>query len=108
MNYAYVVRNRNDSEKDSAAYGVKFLEVSPAKRNTPPANELHCQLSNATPPVLRRMSYGSFRWNECDVLHTTAQFLSLYRNPLLNPGEGPILVDLDDFSTKHTGENPKA
>ena len=107
MNYAYIVRFPNDGRLFAKSYGVKFVHTFGGETRVTLKHATVCRISTANPPVLRRKRGGHFEWDYTGEIHSTHCF---HRdNPLirLQPGEGPILVDLDNIPGKRTSRDPE-
>ena len=107
MQYAYVVRQPTDHADFSQWYCIKYIDVTRMARGATARRNLQCRLSDADPPVLRARGAGHFVWDYSNKPMTTKGFHQAYPHIRLKPGEGPILVDLDDVSTERTSKHPE-
>ena len=107
MNWAYVVRFPNDGGPLARVYAVKFVDVRKLRVGHLDTNPQFIAVHNARPPVLRRKRGRCFEWDYANELYGTRDFHRLHPTIKLKPGEGPILVDLDDVSTLRTSRHPE-
>ncbi len=107
MTYAYVVRQPTDEYAFSRCYGIKYIDGIHVLQKLPVKTAPRIPIDEAQPPVLRLRNLGHFVWDYCNEILTTSKFHTRYPHIRLRPGEGPILVDLDDVSTKRTSRHPE-
>lgn len=107
MNYNYVVRQPLDDADFSGWYCIKFVNGTHVRRKMPLKPTFRIPVDEAQPPVLRATSAGRFFWDYANKFMTPRDFHRAYPKIRLKPGEGPILVDLDDISTKRTARHPE-
>lgn len=107
MKYAYVARCDTNDSTFSRCYVIKYINVTRMARNANTRLALQCRMSEADPPVRRRRGNGKFTWDYSNEPMDTHAFHRAYPHIRLKPGEGPILVDLDDVSTKRTSKHPE-
>ena len=107
MKYAYIVRFPNDDGPFARHYGIRSIPQG-VKDPTKLGQLLGMlRLNDITPPTLRRKRKNITEWDYCNEFHTSPKFRAAYPHIFLKPGEGPILVDLDDISTERTSKRPE-
>ena len=108
MNYAYIARCDSTDSTFSRCYVIKYIDVARTARLATARHALRCRLSDVDPPVRRRRANGQFSWDYSNEPMSTQAFHRAYPHIRLKPGEGPILVDLDDIATERTSKHPEA
>ena len=106
MNWAYIVRFPNDGGPLARIYAIKYVDHVHFDTAVSADHKPYCPIDQATPPVLRRKSGGHSEWDYSNEPIGARMFHRAYPCIRLKPGEGPILVDLDDVSTKRTSRDP--
>ena len=107
MKYAYICRMEMNASTVAGWYLIKYIEIRNAPRPNDDKTVILLYLHEARPPVHRRRSDGTFSWDYANEPIKARQFHRDHPHIRLKPGEGPILVDLDDVSTKRTSKHPE-
>lgn len=107
MKYAYVCRMGMHASTVPGWYLIKYVSTTPAVAAKPHDSGLALSLEDAQAPVRRRRSDGEFSWDYANQPMKARRFHREHPNIRLKPGEGPILVDLDDTETKRTSMHPE-
>ena len=107
MKYAYIVRFPNDNGPMARMYAIRYLPQGSGKPKTLRQLLGILRREDITTPTLRRKTGGHFEWDYANEPWSTQKFHRRYPNIRLKPGEGPILVDLDDVSTNRTSRHPE-
>ena len=107
MTYAYVVRQPTDDTDFSRWYCIKYIDGFTTHRKAHHERRFVINIDEGQPPVLRRRSAGHFVWDYSNKPMKPREFERAYPHIRLKPGEGPILVDLDDVSTERTSKHPE-
>lgn len=107
MKYAYIVRFPNDDGPLTRQYGIRYLPQGSRSPTTILKLLISLDINDITPPTLRRKRANVSDWDYCNAFMKSPKFRTAYPHIFLKPGEGPILVDLDDIATERTSQHPE-
>ena len=107
MKYAYVARCDTNDSTFSQCYVIKYIDSKETRLSSLGTLFVSITRDEISPPVRRRRANDTYTWDYSNEPMSTRAFRRAYPHIRLKPGEGPILVDLDDVSTKRTSKHPE-
>lgn len=107
MQYAYICRFPNDGGPLQGLYVIKYLDKVTKVRKRGAKTTFHVDIKDAAPPVLRRKRGGHSEWDYANAGMPPKKFHKLHIGIHLKPGEGPILVNLDEVGKLRTSKDPE-